>query len=298
MTLSRKQFLQIFGITAVGVSVFDVALLDIVRVIPDTIIQGRTLLPSVGIYSEPNFNGIAMALHTDSIIPITDIQGNWYQTDGGYVHREDVQPIRPYKQPELISRRQLPVFSEVIGPVAAIRDYADPNATLVTRIGHGGVMTVTDVLPETRTGSWYQVTNHQGQALGWTQALHWQSVTTPNPHHNVSVRIDRTTCELTVFNGNSAVLTTPVNVPEALQTGTYTGCLTSLGGEIHLENGIQYDGVPYVMMVKEMPEIHLMGIHWHNDFGKTYTGTPIEMNTLAAKFIYTNAQDEFLINVT
>ena len=197
MTLSRRQFLQFFGISAVSVSFLDLALPQISDISAETIIQGRTLYPDVAAFDQPYGTHLHSIRYADTIVPLKATDGQWYRSDDGYIRHEDVQPIRPYSQPEAMTTRPLPVFGEVISPVAAVRDFADPTAPQITRIGHGGVMQITDALTETRTGAWYQVSDDQGHPLGWTQALHWKRVEHSHSYPKISCILTAPTARLT-----------------------------------------------------------------------------------------------------
>ncbi len=63
---------------------------------------------------------------------------------------------------------------EVVAPVAAVRQWCAPDAPLVTRIGHGGIVRVIDRLPGDTL--WYGIASETGDLLGWSQAAHWKPV--------------------------------------------------------------------------------------------------------------------------
>ena len=92
-------------------------------------------------------------------------------------------------------------------------------------------------------------------------------------------------------------MTTGVNLPVSLETGTYTTKKSSIGGLTLSESDVTHYGIPSVMTVDDIPGMSLCGVYWHNNFGNTAVNTPIEMSAIAARFIYSIAEDKFLINV-
>src|SRR5690606_39660287 len=55
------------------------------------------------------------------------------------------QPMMPVDD-DAIVWSAIPCVAEVVGPVAPVRAACSPDATILTRIGHGGVLHVVDAL--------------------------------------------------------------------------------------------------------------------------------------------------------
>ena len=167
--VSRRQFLQLAGITVLGHSVgFEIT--D-----PLESYYGRAL-EAAPVFRQPRPDAAQVtSLWPDSVVAITPAKGPWYHASEGYVPWAYLQPIR--HQPSYPVQRppSLPFWAEVRAPVAVIRQWCAPEAPLVTRIGYGGVMHVVDYLPGAT--DWFGVANADGTFTGWSQALHWQTIT-------------------------------------------------------------------------------------------------------------------------
>lgn len=301
MSLSRREFLQAAGITAASASLFGFAMPGIrpgTTLAAPQIVQGRALQQT---HIVDRAGQVMRTLWADAVFPIREYDADWYATEGGLVTREQVQPIAPY--PTEVTRlvRRVPADVEVTAPVAAVRGYAAADAPLVTRVGHGGVMQVADVLTNAG-GTWYAVADADADPIGWTQAAHWRRLDTL---HNAAgrrdtqaVTIDRTTNTLTATSGSAPVLQTAITAPASMAPGAYTLHPAACGGVCEVGT-MQRHGTPYHMVVRHANggTIPLHGAYWHNRFGHNGAGNAVELNVLAAKWLYLWAQDETTIKI-
>ena len=269
MTLSRREFLQIFGITVAGVTVTGIPFAQVLADPPTLpeIIRGRVLHPVTTTQGEN--------IWADTLVNITGRTADIFHTDIGDLPTTAVQPI--FADTASTIPESIPFNGRVSGAVGVIRAYCDPNAPLVTRIGHGGVMRITDTIHYPQTGAWYQVSDMDGDALGWTQAAHW-SVVSAKRLSAIHITLDRAAHTLMLADGT----TTAVNLPGGLPPGETTAHKVTVGGVRHHADDAHYHGVPYLFQLENGARLH--GIYWHNTFGDT--SSQIEVNTLVAGVLW------------
>jgi hypothetical protein len=269
MSLSRREFLQILGLAVAGPTTGHITLgLD--GLLPTThleTVRGRVLKPKATTYGDK--------IWADTLVDIHGATSSHYQTTVGDLPITGVQPITPFAAAQ--QPTPLPFDGQVIGPVGVVRAYCDPTAPLVTRIGHGGVMRVTDKMHYSRTGDWYQVCDAQGDTLGWTQATHWAPVR-DIAVGTLHVMINRARHTLTFPDGTI----TRVNLPADLPCGQTSVHRVVIGGEQVASGDVVYHGVPHMLRFAGGPLLH--GAYWHNDFG--HSASRIEVNTLAASVLW------------
>lgn len=288
MSLSRRQFLQFFGITTVSQS------LDLAGIAPTintaseipTLIRGRVLQPA-SIYAEPSLNVAPLqTIWANTIVDLQETIPGWYRLAEGYVPQRLVQPIWP----DLLSAEYQDILTpsavRVTAPSATIREYAHQEADLVTKVGHGGALQAIDCIHYPNTGDWLQVAAADGRKIGWTQASHWQPID-DSRHNLVSAQINRQAHTLTI---NDAFVT-PINLPTALPVGTQTLSRVTVGGGTAMYDGDTIEGVPNVMELETGQRLY--GVYWHNQFGSV--SQAIEINTNAARWLW--AADELQINI-
>jgi hypothetical protein len=210
------------------------------------IIQGRTLVPTT-LYTPSG----KQSLWADTILNIREHSADFYATDAGYVPREHVQPMTRHTQ-QTSPPSMFPFYAEVTAPAAAVREYADARAPLNTRIGHGGVMRITEQV-ENRAGRWYALTNTDGARVGWSQAAHWRALPPRRPprasQHIIIHRADST---LTAYTRDEAVFKTTVALPERLHTGDHTLRFEAVGAQTQGD----FQGVPYYFKLDDQTRLH------------------------------------------
>lgn len=269
MTLSRRDFLQILGLTAAGVAVGRTPFLTdslTPATLPETV-RGRVLGPTT-----TRDGGTVWA---DTLVAIHGRTADVYHTNLGELPVVSVQPIAPASGPP--TAPEPPFDAQVRGPVGVVRAYCDPHAPLVARIGHGGVMGVRDRIHYPHTGDWYQVTDVDGAALGWAQAAHWSPVG-GEPLGDVRVTIHREAHTLSLGDGT----VTAVNLPTDLPTGETRARRVAVGGGRRAVDGGTQHGVPYWLQLAD--GTHLHGVYWHNRYGGA--SAQVEVNTLVAAVLW------------
>ncbi len=288
MTLSRREFLQALGISAASASLFGISVeFEGQRALatpPAAPIQGRTLLPTA-LYALPDVQTQTVTLWPDHLLTIRDHDADFYATDGGYVQRHHVQPMQP--NITTVEIDALPTPAEVIAPAAAVRAYADPRAPLITQIGHGGVMHITDRI-ENAFGLWYEATDANDNSLGWTQAVHWHGLPPQQGAHR-ALHLIITGSTLTAYDRDTALFSTPVAVPGDLAPGAYTLHRDAIGGTTNTISDTTYHGVPYTFALANGAQMH--GAYWHNAFDAAHQPQAIEVNVLAAKWLHYQISD-------
>ena len=137
-------------------------------------LRGRALTAAV-VHSRPDDAApVVGRLWPDVTTAIRESCDGWYAVEGGYVRRQDVQPMVAYAPGAGDVPALLPVWGQVIAPVMPIRAWASGRAPLVTRIGYGGVLFLRDTLVDDRGLRWYGVAvDESDRLLGWTAAPGW-----------------------------------------------------------------------------------------------------------------------------
>jgi hypothetical protein len=248
--------------------------------------QGRALT-ALPVYRSRHINApIVTRLWPDSIVSLRESDRDWCQVDGGYVQREQVQPMTSYLQDECCFRPDYPFWAEVAGPVASVRAFCAANAPLVTRIGHGGVMRVVDGLPGEPCG-WYGISDASGAFLGWTQATHWRAVSVEmelrSPDERLVVMDHRATT-LTAYEADKAILQATYAAGSELGAGTYFAERLSVGGG-RWDGDVVYHGLPWQMRLGD--DQFITGAYWHNRFGQSVPGPAVQLPPVLARWLYT-----------
>ena len=226
---------------------------------------------------------IVTRLWPDSVIPLRDMDEDWYWVEGGYVRREQVQPITLYQLEDCCFRPEYPFWAEVAGPVASVRTFCAADAPLVTRIGHGGVMQVEDGLPGEPYG-WYKIADATGMFLGWTQASHWRPVEVElSIADERLVVIDCRASSLIAYEAGQLVLQVAYAAGSELRVGTYYAERLQPGGGRWDEDDV-YHGLPWQMRFSDNQLI--TGAYWHNRFGQPVLGPAVQLPPVMARWLY------------
>lgn len=295
--LSRRQFLQLAGITLLDSSLPLGPLWPPSPVQTATALHGRTLMPTT-VFSRPDQHSPMLStLWPDSIVTLYDHIRGWYQVGSGFVPQTAVQPLLLHPVEPVAA--SAPFFGEVTSPVAPVRQWAAADAPLVTRIGHSGVASVIDYLPVDNGSGWYALANADQTVLGWTQAVHWQPISL-NPvsrQPNLRIEIQQAQQQLTVFQGQQSLLRVPLSINTPLPTGTFDlkredphFSPFALSGT----NTIIY-GAPWPLQIDQ--RYTMVGVYWHNDFGQAAPGSQIQLTALAARWLYQQVSDNASVTI-
>jgi hypothetical protein len=281
-TYSRRDFLKITGITlaASQINIFPNFQRSFLQ---QNTYQGRAL-SAAPIYSVPNVDSeIVATLWPDSVSHILTVDENWYRLSNGYVERGELQPMFNREQTVDFQIPAFPFWAEVVGPVAPIREHCAANAPLITRIGHGGVAQVIDYLPGEPDG-WYGIADDYDNLMGWTQAIHWLAIAEASYSRNKNtIRIDMATQTLAIENNGVLALQALCSVNPATMPGNYTLELHKPGGAFSAAEAV-YHGAPWQLNFDAHAQ--LMGVYWHNQFGKALEGPAVQVSPLLARWLY------------
>ncbi|MBZ0297894.1 MAG: L,D-transpeptidase [Anaerolineae bacterium] len=291
---SRRQFLHAAGITLLG-STLDPKSFFNRPSSAEAPAYGRTLYPTT-VYGAPAIGSPAVRqLWPESIHPIRSYNQGWYLLNSGYVPREAIQPMTLYPVEAPVT--DFPCWLEVASPVAVVRKWCAPDAPLVTRIGHGGVAQVVDVL-EFDNQHWYAIQSTDHSLLGWTQTTHWQRALINQRYGGiVQVEVDQQKQRLQMYENGVQLLTAPFSSGRELPQGIF-----ALKGRIPA--GIAYDvpsqpralaGAPWQLQIADIGL--LSGVYWHNAFGVPVPGPEIQTSTLVARWLYQYVPDNALVSI-
>lgn len=284
--ISRRSFLKLVGVTAVGLP-----FQSVLSKLPIDPILGRALV-AAPVYGSPSLSLKPVShLWPDSIVTIVDAAGEWYRIAQGYVPRHTLQPMTHFEPSIPVQPLTTPFWAEVAGPAVSVRQHCAADAPLVTRIGHGGVCWVVDYLPGEPNG-WYAITDHNGRMMGWSQAISWRPVEAePVSAPNVTARVNQRDCQLTITQNGETVLTAPCAIGESMLPGLYHPSRRQIGG-------VQKDaihGIPWVTTFGEGYSI--TGVYWHNRFAQRMDGPAVQVTPLLAKWLYTSLGEAGLVVV-
>lgn len=283
-TYSRRQFMKLSGI-AIAASQINF-LPDFKPAVIENGYQGRALA-ALPVYAAPHSSAaILTTLWPDSVITISAVEDDWYQVAQGYVQRESVQPMTPYRPQASVQIPNSPFWAEVSAPIAPIRQSCAADAALVTRIGHGGVAQIMDYLPGEPNG-WYAAGDESGSLIGWSQAINWQPadhiIKETGDNH---LEIDVSRQHLTARENGDIILQAPCSIGRSIHPGSYAvRDRNPAGKRLFIENiPNEIYGVPWNINFGDGH--NLTGAYWHNRFGKGAAGPSIQVTPLLARWLY------------
>ncbi len=280
--LTRRRFLQLAGISLLGSAV------GFASAAPAAAYYGRAL-DAAPVYPRPDAASTPLAhLWPDSMTPIREAAAGWYRSDTGYIPRALLQPIEHLPADIQIAPAP-PFWAEVSAPVAALRSYCAPDAPLISRIGHGGVMQVVDSLPG--AADWYGIATADGRFVGWTQALHWRPVDLRlHPLRDLDLTLDSR--QLTVWQAGRAILQAPVALGGSLPEGCYAIARDLPAGP---QAPTGHHGAAWTMRIGA--DYALSGVYWHNRFGDVMPGPSVQVTPILARWLYQHLPDETHLRV-
>lgn len=292
MQLSRRQFLQFTGITLLGSAIPPLTPLAT----PTTeATYGRTLT-AAAVYAKPQPDAkVISQLWPDSIINLKAAYPGWYALESGFVPQKLLQPMQPYNPQPTPTQLAPPFWAEVAAPVAPLRGWCAAEAPTITRIGHGGVSQVIDILPDARrAGDWYGLANSDGKLLGWSQAIFWRPIQAIDAARlPLQLEINREQYTLNIKAAGKSILEAPIAIGSDLQAGDYILTKGTMG-TVSNQAGITYHGVPWSF---EFAGNSLSGVYWHNDFGHSVPGPAIQVTPVLAQWLYQNLADETQMSI-
>jgi hypothetical protein len=244
---------------------------------------GRAL-GSIPVYAAPTFEApLLQRLWSDTVVPIHETEGGWYRLPQGYTPREGLQPmVAAVSAGEAAAP---PFWGTVSGAVAVVREYCAPDAPIITRVGHGGVLRVVALLPGNGV-SWYGVADDEaGDLLGWVVASVISPVTLDEASPTLTLAVDAAAFRLDVFDGNQQLLTAPISAGSELRSDTYPVTMRSATA-VPQDN---LHGIPYALGFGG--NFHLIGAYWHNRFGAASPGAAVQVTPPLAQWLYPRAAE-------
>lgn len=275
MPLSRRQFLQLAGITLLNVSI------PLPNLSARAESYGRTLLATPVRSGPDQAAPVVDHLWPDSLVPVQALEQGWYRTAAGFVEKRHIQPIL-LAPATAHTATALPFWAEVSAPVTVVRQWCAADAPLVTRIGHGGVAQVIDYLPG--SPAWYGIANEHGDLLGWSQQGGWQPAALRPADTALALRIQVRSHRMTVYANQEAVLQTAVSTSQTLAEGVYPLERGDMGGQHCCTAQADFYGVPWHMHIQDQGALH--GVYWHNQFGEAAPGAAVQVVPYVARWLY------------
>ncbi len=281
--LSRRAFLKQSGFAAwFGLSLRQMPPSAAGRAFPE--FAGRAFTRTA-IHMRPDAaSAVSDYLTPDGICTITGLadNGRWYQVPGGYIPREAVQPITPYRRPALVETVGEGFWAELAAPTSTIREWCGGAAPVVTRLGFGAVVYVLDKLTDDHQRVWYGLACAPGSPLvGWGTALHYAPWNPGQPEARTSsIRLFLRQRELVITYGQQPIGQTAICGPRFF-TGTTTLRTVQPGAARDAATPL---GLPWLMRLDTGQRLY--GAYWHNRFGTLSDGPELELPTFAARWLY------------
>lgn len=282
--LSRRHFLQLAGIAIAASRLPSLASATPSHAPAPALhtTYGRALA-TIPVYAAPSVDApVLQRLWSDTVVPIVETEGGWYRLPQGYTPREGLQPMMTAVRSAETAAP--PFWGTVAGAVAVVRAYCAANAPVVTRVGHGGVLRVVDMLSDAKT-DWYAVADDENSALlGWVVASVVAPLIVDDAAPTLTLAVDAAAFRLDVYDGDLLVLTAPAAVGQALARGTYPVTTRSVAAAP--QQGLH--GVPYAF---GFGDNMLTGAYWHNRFGAPSPGATLQITPPLAQWLYPRAAE-------
>lgn len=287
MTLSRRQFLKAAGIAVAAVHMPHLPPKASAAQGFETL-YGRAL-QAAPVYTTAQTNSLPLKhLWSDTVTPILETHDAWYRLPEGFTPRALLQPmVKTVEHSHTAS--DAPFWGEVSGAVAVVRAWCAVDAPLVTRIGHGGVMHISDRIT-LNANDWYGLAeNERAAVIGWAQASNWSPVTVDTTLRSLTLVVDTQTQHANAYDGERQILSAPVSVWQNLPTGHYT--ITHQRMTTRIDG---HYGAPWSLSFGD--KVQLAGAYWHNYFGITRRGAAppfaaLEMTPALAQWLYPRAME-------
>lgn len=289
--LTRRQFLQVLGITTAASTLGLMTALDLSVPIDPFIPPTGDLLARTLVRKRTHL--------TDRVAPILETTDRQIRTWEGWIHRGHIQPILAldYHPPTTFYTEHHSVsgWVNVAAPSAAVWQSASALSVLLTTIGHGGIMHVIDRLPPQNADSpaWIALATADGDLLGWSQAHLWRAAHNHTPiANNRYAAIDREARSITAYQDDQAVFSAPISIHGTLHASMLTIDAHRLGASI-IHNNQQFYGVAHTLAFGEQPTQVIGGAWWHNRFGTNtkVQGHAVQTTIHAARALYTFLPD-------
>lgn len=312
MKLSRRDFLHL----ASGAVLGSVLRPPTTQPAPRPLFYGRVIFVYATIYSRPTVYAATGIIHPlEAIVPIyAEVQGEdeaaynrrWYQTDGGFIHSSNVQPVLSHvNDPGLVSGVLL---GEVTIPFVDAYTRPSASSTKAYRLYYSSTHWILRSQVEDNGAVWYELEDDRSDYPYFVPATAIRLVASDelaplSPYvPDKQIQIDTTAETITAFEYGRPVFTTRISsggVFEDSATGLQKDYRTPLGeyrvvrkrpsrhmaaGDLAADDAYDLPGVPWVSYFNGGMAIH--GTYWHNDFGRPWSHGCINLLPQDAKWFY------------
>lgn len=292
MTLSRRAFLQLSGVTLAAAALPDLPVRPVAAAPAMPTSMGRALR-AAPVHDRPALAApLVDRLWPDAVRPVNDLAYGWFALPEGYVRQRDLQPMLPYTAAAATPAVALPAWLHVVAPVAPVRAWAG-SELIRARIGYGGVLCALDRLVDDAGAVWYAVGSApEAEPLGWTLAAHWAAVEALQPAMPMAHRelqLDAARRALIARETGRVILRAPLLAPAEARLGSWTLSSRQPALPDHARPGAAW--------ALHAGPVRLCGAYWHNDFGAAGPGDDWQVMPWVARWLYDWLPDGAAIRV-
>ncbi|MBK8021327.1 MAG: hypothetical protein IPK19_07795 [Chloroflexi bacterium] len=276
MTLSRREFLRVLGVSAAVGTSSAIPLAPSQAVVPpalNDVVRARAL-HTAAIRDLPSPEApIIDQFWEDEIFEIQAVEGRWLRSSKGFVSASDVQPMVTPVQ-SVVSEQKSPVWAEVIAASAPVRQWSADNAPSVAKIGHGGVMRIMDRLtPQAGNPAWVGIADEHHHLVGWSRAELWSAIDWRD-QRDLDLMVVRETGRAVLVRSGQALIQVDAALGPQAAPGVYP-ITRILPGQTQQVAGVKRYGVPYVQESGNV--LCLGGVYWHNRVGAIDQGMHLQL---------------------
>lgn len=311
--LSRRDFLRLSSVAMLGAAF---------RLSPAPLRQrplfyGRVVFIYATVYSRPSVYAGTKTIHElETVLPIyAEVIGEdesaynrrWYQTDGGFIHSTNVQPVlNNPNQPRKVAAPQL---AEVTIPFVDALARPAPDAPTAYRLYYSSTHWIrAAIFPDPAGLAWYEIADDRFDTIYYVSATAIRLIP-PDELSPISPQISEkrividTTAEIiTALENGRPVFSTRISSGGKFTdqaTGEIKDFRTPLGdyrvdrkrpsrhmaaGDGAADDAYDLPGVPWVSYFNGGIALH--GAYWHNDFGRPWSHGCINLLSQDAKWFY------------
>jgi len=277
---------------------------------------GRVIFVYATIYSRPSVLAPTGTVHElETILPIyAEVRGEdetaynkrWYETDGGYIHSTNVQPV--LDQPNKPRAALAPSLGELTVPFADALAEPKTKSPRVYRLYFSTTHWVQKSLIDDQGNVWHELIDDRFDDLYYVPATAIRfippdelSPLSPNVGDK-QIHLDTTDQTITALENGRPVFSTRISSGGSFTdsaTGAVKDFRTPLGkyavhrkrpsrhmaaGDGAADDAYDLPGVPWVSYFNGGIAIH--GTYWHNDFGRPWSHGCINLLSQDAKWFY------------
>ena len=270
--IKRRDFLKISGVV---LATTGLAHPTIKSLAAESVTARGRVLTKTPLRDSPGDDGQSIkVLMPDSVQAILGYQDGWIQVSDGYVAEQYIQPMLDANHQPV---EKLPAWAEVIAPYAAVRQWMQTEAPLMTRLGHGAVLQVDARLDDASGREWLRV-DLNADLPGWVQAEHMQPVQVKKTRVGLTATLDRAENVLLLEHRGREAARFAIARPERLSPGEY-----------RIETRRPGRHFPWELVTDGGFSLH--GTTTHNHFARIADGENVELSVIAAKTIYAALPD-------